>query len=79
MPMVNGEKFSYTAAGVAAAKKKKKNKVLSFKKGSDKASKLAEKRLQELMKQGKVNPDNINKIRKRIANKFGVYPIGKGR
>jgi hypothetical protein len=56
-----------------------KNKVPSFRKGSDKASKLAEKRLQELMDQNKVNPNNIDKIRKRIANKYGVYPMGKGR
>jgi ribosomal protein L29 len=56
-----------------AAPKKKKSMP---KRGSDKAFEMAEKRLQQLMDQGKVNPGNIAKVRERIANRFGAYPMG---
>ena len=57
-------------------KKKVTKKKKLPKRGSDKAFEMAEKRLQGLMKQGKVNPSNIAKIKERIANRFGAYPMG---
>ena len=46
------------------------------KKGSDAAFEAAEKRLEQLMKQGKVNSSNIAKVKERIAKRFGAYPMG---
>jgi hypothetical protein len=46
------------------------------KRGSDAAFEAAEKRLEELNRQGKVNSGNIAKIKERIAKKYGAYPMG---
>lgn len=48
----------------------------NFKPGSDKAFKLAEKELQRMMESGKVNPNNISKVKNKIAKKYGAYPLG---
>lgn len=36
----------------------------------------AEAAFQKMMKQGKVTPGNIRKVKEKIANKFGAYPMG---
>jgi hypothetical protein len=53
--------------------KKRKNMP---KKGSDAAFAAAEAQLEKLMNQGKVNSNNIFKIKERIAKRFGAYPMG---
>ena len=45
--------------------------------GSDKAFKMAEKELERLMESGAVNPNNISKVKERIAKKYGAYPLGR--
>ena len=49
------------------------------KRGSDAAFEAAEKRLEELNRQGKVNSGNIAEIKERIAKKYGAYPMGEAR
>ncbi len=44
---------------------------------SDKAKiAKAEAAFRRQMEKGKVTPGNIRKIKERIANKFGAYPMG---
>lgn len=47
-----------------------------FKRGSDKAYQMAEKELQRMMESGKVNPNNLFKVKEQLAKKYGAYPMG---
>jgi len=42
----------------------------------ERKAKLAEDMFRQQMRQGKVTPQNIQKIKEQIAKKTGAYPLG---
>jgi ribosomal protein L29 len=57
--------------GMTAAERVKKNNAMDERKAQ-----LADDMFREKMKQGKVTPQNIQKIKEQIARKTGAYPLG---
>ncbi len=57
--------------GMTAAERVKKNNAMDERKAQ-----LAEDMLRKKMQQGKVTPQNIQKIKEQIARKTGAYPLG---
>lgn len=60
-------------------KQPKPKKTTLPKPGSDAAFRMADKELRRMMREGLVNPNNINKVRERISKKYGAYPHGRTR
>jgi len=56
---------------MTAAERVKKNNAMDERKAQ-----LAEDMFRQKMQQGKVTPQNIQKIKEQIARKTGAYPLG---
>ena len=57
--------------GITASDRKAKIKA-----EDERKMQLAEEMFEKMIQQGKVTPNNIRKIKERIANKTGAYPLG---
>jgi len=57
--------------GMTAAERVKKNNAID-----ERNAQLAEDMFRQKMQQGKVTPQNIQKIKEQIARKTGAYPLG---
>jgi hypothetical protein len=57
--------------GITAAERMQKAQA-----ADERKAKLAEDMFRQQMQQGKVTPQNIQKIKEQIAKKTGAYPLG---
>ena len=57
--------------GMTASERKAKIKA-----ADERKMQLAEDMFEKLIQQGKVTPQNIQKVKTRIANKTGAWPLG---
>ena len=57
--------------GMTAAERMQKAQA-----ADERKAKLAEDMFRQQMQQGKVTPQNIQKIKEQIAKKTGAYPLG---
>jgi len=57
--------------GMTASERKEKIKA-----ADERKMQLAEDMYEKMIQQGKVTPANIDKIKTRIANKTGAWPLG---
>ena len=57
--------------GMTADERKQKQRA-----ADDRAAQRAEDLFRQMMQQGKVTPQNIQKIKEQIAKRTGAYPLG---
>ena len=57
--------------GMTAAERMQKTQA-----ADERKAKMAEDMFRQQMQQGKVTPQNIQKIKEQIAKKTGAYPLG---
>lgn len=57
--------------GMTVGERKQKQRA-----ADDRAAQRAEDLFRQMMQQGKVTPQNIQKIKEQIAKRTGAYPLG---